>query len=63
LRSQKILRSTIRKEEIVSIITDEIIKRYFYQEGLYEYYLQNDPEILQAREILSNPRRYADILK
>ena len=52
-----------KKEEITSLITDEIIKRYFYQEGLYEYYLQNDPEILQAREILANPRRYADILK
>lgn len=52
-----------KKEEIVSLITDEIIKRYFYQEGLYEYYLKNDPEILQAREVLSNSKRYADILK
>lgn len=52
-----------KKEEITSLITDEIIKRYFYQEGLYKYYLQNDQEILQAREVLANPTRYADILK
>lgn len=52
-----------RKEEITSVLTDEIIKRYFYQEGLYEFYLQNDPEILEAKEVLANPRRYADILK
>lgn len=52
-----------KKEEITSLLTDEIIKRYFYQEGLYEYYLKNDPEILQAKAVLSDARRYADILK
>ena len=52
-----------KKEEITSLLTDEIIKRYFYQEGLYKYYLKNDPEIIQAREVLADARRYADILK
>lgn len=52
-----------KKEEITSLLTDEIIKRYFYQEGLYKYYLKNDPEIIQAREVLADSRRYADILK
>lgn len=52
-----------KKEEITSLLTDEIIKRYFYQEGLYQYYLKNDQEILQAREVLADSRRYADILK
>ncbi|CAN5336454.1 S41 family peptidase [soil metagenome] len=52
-----------KKEEIVSLITDEIIKRYFYQEGLYKYYLQNDPEITQARGVLADTRKYSEILK
>lgn len=52
-----------KKEEITNLLTDEIIKRYFYQEGLYQYYLKNDQEILQAREVLADSRRYADILK
>ncbi len=52
-----------KKEEIASLITDEIIKRYFYQDGLYEYYLENDPEILKARGVLGDAKQYADILK
>ncbi|HET8838699.1 MAG TPA: S41 family peptidase [Flavobacteriaceae bacterium] len=47
---------------IVSLLTDEIIKRYFYQEGLYQYYTQNNPEIMKAKEILSNPTKFAKIL-
>lgn len=52
-----------KQAEITSLITDEIIKRYFYQEGLYEYYLENDPEILEARGVLSDSNRYSQILK
>lgn len=52
-----------KKEEIISLLTDEIIKRYFYQEGLYQFYLKNNPEITEAREVLNNPGKYAEILK
>lgn len=52
-----------KKPEIVSLLTDEIIKRYFYKEGLYEYYTDNNPEIEKAKEILNNPSEYARILK
>ena len=30
------------KAEIKNLILDEIIKRYQYQEGLYQYYLKNN---------------------
>lgn len=52
-----------RKAEISSLLTDEIIKRYFYQEGLYQYYVEKNPEIVEAREVLNDPGKYADILK
>lgn len=52
-----------KKAEITSLLTDEIIKRYFYQEGLYNYYLNNDPEILEARKILGDSKRYSELLK
>ncbi len=52
-----------KKPELVSLLTDEIIKRYFYQEGLYEYYVKHNPEILEARAILNNQQRYETILK
>ena len=51
-----------KKVEISSLITDEIIKRYFYKEGLYEYYVQHNPEIQEALGILGNTQRYKEIL-
>ncbi len=43
-------------------LEDEIIKRYFYREGLYEYYLQKDEAILAARELLADSDKYNAIL-
>ena len=51
-----------KKAEIVSLISDEIIKRYFYKEGLYEYYTQNNPEIIKAKNLLGNASEYNSIL-
>ena len=51
-----------QKPGIVSLLTDEIIKRYFYQEGLYDYYTTHNPEIMKAKEILSNSVKYSEIL-
>ncbi|MCG9971433.1 S41 family peptidase [Christiangramia crocea] len=51
-----------KKPEIMSLLTDEIIKRYFYKEGLYEYYTENNPEIERAKSILNNPSEYSKIL-
>ena len=52
-----------KKPEIVSLITDEIIKRYFYKEGLYEYYTDNNPEIEAAKTVLNDPNAYSKTLK
>lgn len=54
---------TKKKAEIMSLLTDEILKRYFYKEGLYDYQLQNNPEILKAIEILNDEKKYNRILK
>ncbi|MGY5851287.1 S41 family peptidase [Salegentibacter sp. F14] len=52
-----------KKPEIVSLLTDEIIKRYFYKEGLYEHYVEHNPEIMESLAILNNSERYLKILK
>ena len=52
-----------KKAEITSLLTDEIIKRYFYQEGLYDYYLKENPEILEARSVLGNSGKYSTLLR
>ncbi|MBL0684720.1 S41 family peptidase [Aquimarina mytili] len=51
------------KKEIINQLTDEIIKRYFYKEGLYNYYVKNNPEVNKAQEILNNKGKYQEILK
>lgn len=52
-----------KKAEIMSLLSDEIVKRYFYREGLYEYQVVNNPEIKEAVAILKDTRRYQGILK
>ena len=49
--------------EIKKLLEDEIVKRYFYREGLFEYYLDHDPSILAARELLSNSSKYQATLQ
>ena len=51
------------KAQLKSLITDEIIKRYFYSEGLYTYYTANNEEIKKALSVLNNPSQYASILR
>jgi carboxyl-terminal processing protease len=51
------------QKEIKSLLLDEIIKRYQYQEGLYDYYIKNNVEIKKAVTILNNPAEYNGILK
>lgn len=52
-----------KKVEIESLLTDEILKRYFYREGLYNYQIEHNPEILEAVSVLNDEGRYRKILK
>ena len=51
------------QKEIKDLIIDEIIKRYQYQEGLYQYYTKNNSEIKKAVALLANTPEYTKILK
>lgn len=50
-------------KEIKNLLLDEIIKRYQYKEGLYQYYTKNNSEIKKAVALLNNPVEYNKILK
>jgi carboxyl-terminal processing protease len=52
-----------KKAEIMSLLSDEILKRYFYRSGLYDYQVQNNSEILEAISVLNDTKRYQKILK
>jgi carboxyl-terminal processing protease len=50
------------KTQLLSLLSDEIVKRYFYREGLYTYYVANNFEIQKGVEILKNPSSYLGYL-
>ncbi|UKM65526.1 S41 family peptidase [Flavobacteriaceae bacterium GSB9] len=51
------------KDFLLKLLTEEIVKRYVYREGLYEYYKTHNPEIKKATEILGNPSIYNNYLQ
>nr|WP_298793362.1 S41 family peptidase [uncultured Allomuricauda sp.] len=59
----KILALDTYQKEIQKNLEDEIIKRYFYREGLYQYYLKHDDAILAAKELLNDRTKYNGILQ
>ena len=50
------------QKEIKNLILDEIILRYQYRQGLYNYYLKHNSEIKKAVGILNNQAQYNKIL-
>ena len=62
LETYKTSAITKNKEKLSSLLRDEIIKRYFYSEGLYDFYKANNTEIMKAVEILNDPSKYQKIL-
>ena len=63
IEKSKFLALDKHQKEIQKKLEDEIIKRYFYREGLYDHYLTHDEAILAASELLSNESKYKGILQ
>lgn len=51
------------KSEIIMLLNNEIITRFQYKEGLYDYDTQNNAEINKAKSVLNNTSDYNKILK
>jgi carboxyl-terminal processing protease len=51
------------KIEIITALEGEIIKRYFYREGMYAYFLSENAEVFKAQEIINDIPVYQNILK
>ena len=52
-----------KKSQLLVLLENEIILRYFYREGLYKYYLSNNNEIQKATDILLDLDKYNSYLK
>jgi carboxyl-terminal processing protease len=50
------------KEEIMELLEDEIVSRYYFQKGRIEASFDNDPEILKAVEALKNKKVFDEIM-
>jgi carboxyl-terminal processing protease len=51
------------KEEILTILQEEIARRYYYQKARYEASFRNDEDIQEALSLFANPTKYESLLK
>ena len=63
LNNSKLKAIDENKSQLVDLLTDEIVKRYVYREGLYDYYKVHNAEIKKAAEILESPTKYSKYLR
>lgn len=50
------------KKEIIRLLQDEIVARYYFQRGRFQNQLTDDEEVKEAISILSNPSKYQSLL-
>jgi carboxyl-terminal processing protease len=50
------------RDEITDLIEEEIISRYFYEEGAIAWGIKSDEQVIEALETLNNMEKYSSIL-
>ena len=63
IHAEKLKELDKNKEEILSKLTDEIVKRYYFMEGSYQQKAHFDATISQAAALLQNSSAYQKLLK
>ena len=63
IHSEKLKELDKNKVEILNNLTEEIVKRYYYEEGVYQQKTVFDTTILKAVSILNNSNEYNKLLK
>jgi C-terminal peptidase (prc) len=53
---------SVFKPEIKELLEDEIVSRYFYEEGAIAWTIKNDEQVNKAIEVLNNKEKYSSIL-
>jgi carboxyl-terminal processing protease len=62
LSEEKLVEISKNKDLILEELKAEILKRFFYKEGVYQYNLKNDKTISEAFSLLNNENKYSKIL-
>lgn len=63
IQQEKLKTLDTYSDKLIKELKDEIITRYFYRKGLYDYYLQHDEAILTSAKILTDKAKYNSLLK
>jgi carboxyl-terminal processing protease len=50
------------RDEITELIEDEIMRRYFYEEGAIAYTIKKDEQVRKALQVLNNKTEYSSVL-
>jgi carboxyl-terminal processing protease len=51
------------KDQITAVLEKEIVRRFHYRKGMYEYYLLKNEDVITAQGLLNNNEAYLSILK
>ena len=62
LLADKISEISKNKDLVENLLKEEILTRYFYQEGVYKNKLKEDRVVLEAVQLLKQPKRYLKVL-
>ena len=62
LAHDKVTDLRLNKEEVKLLLENEIVSRYFYQNGRIEASFNDDPDILSAIKALKAPQVYQSML-
>ena len=63
IKEEKIKELSPNKSEIKEILTNEIVRKYYYKKGEYIHKVHHDASIIEAMTILKNENKYQKILK
>lgn len=62
LMRDKIDKISANKDILKELLKEEIISRYYYEEGVYQNKLKNDTAIIEATQLLKDTDKYNNIL-
>lgn len=63
IQKKKLQELEKNKDQIMQELSDEIVKRYYFDKGTYQNHLYNSPYVLEAVVLLKDLDRYNKILK